>query len=88
MHLGKYKVINLKTMTKIELLSPAKNLQYGKEAIGHGADASHAVPDPCADTVDALRVFLRLHGQCHRVRLPPYLQRGAVCPVDLEQIPE
>lgn len=39
LHLGKYKVINLKTMNKIELLSPAKNLQYGKEAIGHGADA-------------------------------------------------
>ena len=26
-------------MNKIELLSPAKNLQYGKEAINHGADA-------------------------------------------------
>ncbi len=28
-----------KTMNKIELLSPAKNLQYGMEAINHGADA-------------------------------------------------
>ena len=26
-------------MNKIEFLSPAKNLQYGKEAINHGADA-------------------------------------------------
>ena len=39
MHLGKHKAINFKTMNNIELLSPAKNLQYGKEAINHGADA-------------------------------------------------
>ena len=39
MHLGKCNAINLKMMNKIELLSPAKNLQYGKEAINHGADA-------------------------------------------------
>lgn len=29
----------LKTSGKIELLSPAKNLDFGKEAINHGADA-------------------------------------------------
>ena len=53
--------------------------------IGHGADARHAVPDPCADAADALFIPFRLHREGQRVALPFDLQRRGVRSVFLQQ---
>ena len=53
--------------------------------IGHGADARHAVPDPCADAADALFIPFRLHREGQRAALPLDLQRRGVRSVFLQQ---